>query len=111
MELSYLPLNTSTIDVLADFFNIQFGQVNYLMLFKWNPEELGLYFSFYDNDESPIVEGRLVVYGENLLDNIVDPRVPAIKIIPLDETGAAEITGITIESLKSESVRLYVVEE
>lgn len=47
----------------------------------------------YDQDGEPIVYGRPVVYGANLLDGIVDDRLPPVAIVAGDTAGKHDRAG------------------
>jgi hypothetical protein len=110
MELQYIPLEVTTIEKVSDRFNITLAGVELLFEVAWNDEVKAFFASCYDGSGNPILEGRNLIYGENFLEGVLDQRLPAVRIIPLDLTGAAEATGITLDNLKNESVKLYVFE-
>lgn len=47
----------------------------------------------YDQRGEPIVYGRPVIYGANLLDGIVDDRLPPVRIVPADMAGKRQYVG------------------
>lgn len=110
MELTYIPLEVKDLERVSDRFNITVAGVELLFEMAWNDEAGALFGSCYDANGDPILEGRNLIYGENFFEGVLDERLPAIRIIPLDLTGAAEATGITLENLKNETIKLYVFE-
>lgn len=110
MELTYIPLEVKEIDKVSDRFVITLAGVELCFEVAWN-EEVGAFFaSCYDSEGAPILEGRNLIYGENFFEGVLDDRLPKIRVIPLDLTGGAEATGITLENVKNETVKLYVFE-
>jgi hypothetical protein len=112
MDYQTLPADFTTIEDESEQFYITLGDgIELLFVFTWNGETEGLYFDVYDSQEDPIIEGRAVVYGENLFENTLDSRLPAgIGIFPVDDTRQAETTGITLASLQNDTVLFYIVE-
>lgn len=110
MELQYIPLEVTTIEKVSDRFNITLAGAELLFEVAWNDEAGAFFASCYDLNWDPILEGRNLIYGENFLEGVLDERLPAVRIIPLDLTGAAEATGITLENVKNETIKLYVFE-
>lgn len=110
MELEYIPLEVKDIEKVSDRFNVTLAGVELLFEVAWNDEEKAIFASCYDAAGDPILEGRNLIYDENFLEGVQDERLPAVRLIPLDLTGASEATGITLENVKNETVKLYVFE-
>ncbi|MBM7623643.1 phage baseplate plug family protein [Sporohalobacter salinus] len=104
MQVNILPIDTEDIDKSNDRFAIDLDGNTYIFEVFWNP--IGEFFSFnmYDENEEALIMGRKIIYGVDMLRNVIDERIPNLKIIPVDKTGDAEKTGITfynfIESVK-----------
>jgi len=107
-SLSYLPIEVDNIKKQPFKFAIDLQ--NKTLIFEVSYNEQGSFFSFnlFDKEENPILYSRRVVYGVDMLENIVDDRVPEIRIIPVDKTGNAESIGITLDNFMS-SVKPYIV--
>jgi hypothetical protein len=110
MELKYIPLAVKEIEKVSDCFNITLAGVDLIFEVAWNAAEGAFFASCYDAEQNPIVEGRILIHNENFFEGILDERLPKIRIVPLDLTGATETTGITLEQVKNEIVKLYVFE-
>lgn len=106
MEISYLPININNIQKRPDKFKTNLSDQDYIFEIFYNP--VGKYFSFnlYDEDEKPIIFGRRITYGTNMLGNVI--KILDIKIYPLDKTDQAEKIGITLENFMT-SVKPYIV--
>ena len=54
-----------------------------------NYNEIGDFYTvdLYDVQHNPIVLGEKLVYGKRLWRRLVDPRIPLVDLIPLDESG------------------------
>lgn len=109
LQLNILPIDVSNIRKQPDKFEIELDGNDYIFKVFWN--EQGQFFSFdmYEED-GPMIQGRRIVYGVNMLENIADERVPDVQIIPADKTGDAEKTGITFDNFMS-SVKPVIVNE
>ena len=104
MELNYLPIKKSKTKM--DKFIISLDDKEYLFEFYWN--DIGKFFSFnmYDSESNPIILGRKITYNINMLDNIIDERLPNVAILPLDPS---LIDGhITYDNFM-ESVKCYIL--
>jgi hypothetical protein len=109
MKASYIPINKENIIKQPERFSINLHGITLVFEICWNPE--GGFFSvdIYNEEEDPIVLGRKIVYGSDILYNIYSLlELPDVEIIPLDKSGEAEKTGITLDNF-GEEVKLYVV--
>lgn len=108
MKVKYLPINKENIKRKPDRFNIKIGEQEYIIQVSWNVE--GFFsINIYDTHSNPIILGKKIVYGVDILSNVVDDRLPAgYKIIPMDKTGKSESTGITFDNFM-DSVKPYIV--
>ncbi|KRK40792.1 phage baseplate plug family protein [Loigolactobacillus bifermentans] len=54
-----------------------------------NYNEIGDFYTIdlYDAEFQPIIMGEKLVYGKRVWRRSVDPRVPAVDLIPMDESG------------------------
>ena len=110
MILNYLPIDISNIKKQPDRFSISIYEKKLIFEVSWNTE--GEFFSFnvYDSTADPIIEGRKIMYGIDMFNNIIDSRLPVdVQIIPADKSGQANQTGITFENFMS-SVKPYIIE-
>lgn len=107
MEINYLPIDKNNIKRKPDRFNITIKDKDLIFEVYWNYEG---YFSFnlYDQAGEPIIYGRRIVYGVDMIDNIINDRLPKdIKIIPMDKTGRAEKNGINFRNFMA-NVKPYI---
>ncbi|MCF8002123.1 MAG: hypothetical protein K9K76_09725 [Halanaerobiales bacterium] len=104
MQLEYLPITKSKNK--KDRFIIELGKDNYIFEVYWNP--IGKYFAFnmFDVDENSIILGRKITYNINMLDNIIDTRVPDLIILPVDPS--VEHKKITYDNFM-DSVKCYIL--
>lgn len=109
MKVNYLPINREEIEKRPDKFITTIDKIELIFEISWNPEMEAFFFKLYDYEENPILLGRRIVYGEDMLATLIDERIPDVKIIPLDKTGAAEREGITFENFMV-SVKPYIIE-
>lgn len=102
-KLNYLPISKSK--TVMDRFIIELDENNYIFEVYWNA--IGEYFAFnmYDIDENSIIFGRKITYNVNILDNIVDERVPGVEIIPVNP--AVEDDHITYDKFM-DSIKCYI---
>lgn len=103
MKLNYLPITKSKRRM--DRFIIELDNSNYIFEVYWN--DVGKFFAFnmYDIDKNPIILGRKITYNVNMLDNIIDKRVPQVEIIPYNT--AAQNTKITFNNFV-EDIKCYI---
>lgn len=57
---------------------------DYVFRFQYNTRSGFWFMSLYDNDESPIVEGRKVVVNRDLLHGVTDARRPVGALVCLE---------------------------
>jgi hypothetical protein len=103
VQLNYLPITKSK--TKTDRFIIELDENNYIFEVYWNP--IGEYFAFnmYDIDENLIISGRKITYNVDMLDNIIDERVPGVQILPVNP--AVEDDHITYDNFM-DSVKCYI---
>lgn len=83
-------------DNLPLVFEGKFGASDVYIGLNYN--EVGKFYTvdLYDAQYNPIILGEKLVYGKRLWRRSVDPRVPLVDLIPLDESGQTkEITPAT----------------
>lgn len=107
--MRYLPVNTENIEQINDRFAVDINDQEFIFELFWNQEGEFFSFNMYDRREEPIIVGRKIVYGIDLLANTVDERLPNVKIMAIDESGRSESKGITLENF-GDSVLLGVVD-
>lgn len=106
MDLEVLPIDKENIKMMPDRFTIEVEGVQLIFQFSYNVEDKKFYFNIYEEDETPIIQGRRLVYGEDMLENIHNDYLPSdVKIIPLDFSG--EESEITYNTLM-ESIKPYI---
>lgn len=109
MKVNYLPINRKEIEKRPDKFITTIAKTELIFQISWNPEIKAFFFNLYDYEENPILLGRRIVYGEDMLATLLDERVADIEIIPLDKTGEAKREGITFDNFMS-SIKPYIFE-
>lgn len=87
MRMEYLPINRTNIEYRPDRFAVNMTGVVLIFQVSWNPVAQGFFLNLLTRDGKPIIEGRRLVYGQDILDNISDDRVPDKRIIPFDPSG------------------------
>lgn len=105
MELNYLPINIDDIDKRPDKFSVELSGQQYIFTVAWNPEAEIFTFSVEDEEGQKIIQGRKIVYGVDMFENILEG--PDVEIYPLDKTGQAEAEGITFDNFM-DSVKPYI---
>jgi hypothetical protein len=87
-------------------FEISLSNALYEMEFHYNPEFDFFTVDLYRNKEV-LVYGEKLLYGIPLFKDITDARLPAVGLIPLDESGhSIEVNAQTL----GETVFLFVVD-
>lgn len=76
-------------------FETAFGNADVFIGLNYN--DVGEFFTvdLFDAQYNPIILGEKLVYGKRLWRRSVDPRVPMVDLIPMDESGKeTKITAI-----------------
>lgn len=85
--MALVVIDTSTDpEVLAYEQFVDLDLRTYLIKFDWITSDESWVFSIYDQDEDPIVQGKKVVIGIDLLRGIRDSRKPTGLLIAVDTT-------------------------
>lgn len=76
---------------IPQVFSTTFG--NFTVSLGINYNALGDFYTadLYDNQGNQVIMGEKLVYGKRLWNNYVDPRIPLIDLIPLDESGISKV--------------------
>ena len=76
---------------IPQVFSTTFGNLTVSLGINYNA--LGDFYTvdLYDNQGDQVIMGEKLVYGKRLWSNYVDPRIPSIDLIPLDESGVSKI--------------------
>lgn len=76
---------------IPQVFSTSFGNLTVSLGINYNA--LGDFYTvdLYDNQGNQVIMGEKLVYGKRLWSNYVDPRIPSIDLIPLDESGVSKI--------------------
>ncbi|WP_283598172.1 phage baseplate plug family protein [Ligilactobacillus saerimneri] len=79
------------LDNLPIMFDTDFG--NYNCSIQLNYNEWGDFFTadLYDANGDPVILGEKLVYGKALWSDYVDQRLPAVDLVPLDESGRTTV--------------------
>lgn len=80
---AYIDVNVAQ---LPEIFEIELGGVNVYLQFNYN--DYGEFYTvdLYDNSMVPIVLGEKLVYGRRLWADYTNPAIPAVDIMPFDES-------------------------
>ncbi|MFR4251897.1 MAG: phage baseplate plug protein [Weissella confusa] len=80
---AYIDVNVAK---LPEIFEIELGGVNVYLQFNYN--DYGEFYTvdLYDNSMVPIVLGEKLVYGRRLWADYTNPAIPAVDIMPFDES-------------------------
>lgn len=106
MIVDYLPVDTENIKKSPDLFSINLLGERLNFKISWNIVENAFYFDLFHIDGDIIVQGKRIVYGEDLLENITNEKLPeALKILVLDFTG--ENQNVTYENFMGD-VKPYI---
>lgn len=109
MKINFLPINKDNIKQQPDRFITTIKGIDFIFQISWNPEVKGFFCDLYNSNEDPIILGKKITYGEDILANLIDDRAPSVKIIPLDKTSVAEKEGINLENFMT-SIKPYIFE-
>lgn len=108
MKLKYLPIDKSNIKKYPDIFTISLAGKRFVFTIHWNIASNAFYFDLEDIDGVEIINGRRIVYGMNMLDNIANKELPeGLEIIPLNFSNESDETGITYDNFM-EQVKPYI---
>lgn len=80
----YIPVEK---DSLPEQFEIDLADETFILGFDYNKTFDFFTVDLYDMNMNPIVLGEKMVIGVPLWSDIVDERIPAPTLIPLDESG------------------------
>lgn len=90
---AYIPVEKNQ---LPERFEIPFGNISYIFRVDYNKSQNIFTVDLYNLQNNPIVLGESLRLNEKLWQDIIDPRLPSIDIIPMDESG--QETEITFEN-------------
>ena len=76
---------------IPQVFSTTFGNLTVSLGINYNA--LGDFYTvdLYDNQGNAVIMGEKLIYGKRLWRNYVDPRIPSIDLVPLDESGVTKI--------------------
>jgi len=78
----------------------------YVLTFDWNERSSAWFFSLADTDETPLLSGKKITVGTDLLGALLGPARPPGQIICLEVSGLPVDPGLT--SLGDTHELLYV---
>ena len=89
--MSYISKFDIDLTNIPQVFSTTFGNLTVSLGINYNA--LGDFYTvdLYDNQGNQVIMGEKLVYGKRLWSNYVDPRIPSIDLIPLDESGVSKI--------------------
>lgn len=119
MKIEYLPIMIEDIDKKPDSFAITINKQDLIFEVYWNPEvegenqlagekQGGFFFNLYDSSGAEILLGRRIVYGQDMLENVVDDRVEGIRIIPWDKTQESALRGVKFNNFMT-AIKPYIL--
>jgi hypothetical protein len=74
-------------------FEVELEGALYRFELHWNARDGAWFMSLYDANDEPLVAGRKVVLGADLLGHSADPRLPPGALLIIDTSGANEDPG------------------
>lgn len=98
----YIPIEKNELPVE---FEIELGGVDYIFGVNRNESQDILTVDLWTIDRIPLVFGERLILNEQLWQDIIDERLPAIDLMPLDESGAE--TELTFDNFMA-TVFIYV---
>ena len=106
MELDYLPIDRNRIQFQPDRFATSIDGKQLIFRISWNPVAEQFFTDIFDIEGVTIVEGRVITYGTDIIENVMDERLPDVMIVPADPAG--EFTEITFDNFMRE-VKPWIV--
>lgn len=104
--MNVLPINTDILEERPDRFRITIGDKRLVFRITYNTTDKAIYADIFDNEGVPLVQGRKLVYGVDLLGTTADDRLPVAVIVPVDFTG--EYQDITLDNLMDEVLPVVI---
>jgi len=110
MILNYLPIDKDMIKYRPEVFEMNIKGVLYTFRFSYNTYDSRFYASIYrTSDKKPIIEGKKVTYGVDLLSGFYNDAKPEdIVLIPVDFS-SEPVEEVTEESFM-DSVYVYIID-
>ncbi|MCF8020861.1 MAG: hypothetical protein K9L62_15895 [Vallitaleaceae bacterium] len=112
MNVDYLPINKESIFYRPEEFTMDLENNTFLFRISYNVYDKSFYFSmYYDLDVKPIIEGKKIVYGMDLLKNAVfQEKLDNVRIVIVDFSGSSHYEGVTKDNFMK-SVKPYIIVE
>lgn len=104
-QLAYLPISPER--GFPQKFQCRIRRVMMEFVVRYNAEGDFYTLDVLDQDGVPIVYGRPVIYGTDVLEGVVDDRLPAVSLIAADLAGRRHEVG---RGALGEDVQLWVVD-
>lgn len=100
--MDYIPVDKEDI---PEQFEIDLADDTFILQFNYN--ETGDFYTvdLLDFDQEPIVLGEKLILNQPLWNDIVDDRLPAPSLVPMDESGNAD--RVSFDNFM-ETVFLYI---
>ena len=110
MILEYLPISREDVFNKPQKTILDIKGTLYQINVSYNNFDKGFYFSMYrDVDKLPIIEGRKVVFGQDLLSNIICDCLPGdISIVVVNTTENIEESRVTKDNFMVE-IKPYLI--
>ena len=107
--MNILPFIKNTILFEPDVFAITLNNKNYIVKINYSDREKSFYFSLSDENNNPILLGRKIVYGQDLLETLSYEDLENVSLVPASQTKEDEETGITYDNFYN-SVFIFEVD-
>lgn len=104
-QLTYLPIRPER--GFPQKFQCRIRRVMLEFVVRYNAEGDFYTIDVLDQDGDPIIYGRPVIYGADVLDGIIDDRLPLVSLIAADLAGQRHNVG---QGTLGEDVQLWVVD-
>lgn len=103
--MSYRSKFDINLNNIPQIFSTSFGNLTVSLGINYNA--LGDFYTIdlYDNQGNQVIMGEKLTYGKRLWSNYVDPRIPSVDLVPLDESG---INKVCNASTFGKTVFMYI---
>lgn len=112
MILQYLPINKKDIFKRPEIFLMEIEESIYEISVSYNVYDEDFYFSMYEEvTGDPIIEGRRIVFGNDLLENIKNDHLPNnTSIIVVNARNSLDGYKVTKDNFMEE-IKPYLITE
>ncbi|MBB1078971.1 hypothetical protein H5S09_04235 [Limosilactobacillus sp. STM2_1] len=89
--MSYRSKFDIDVSNIPQVFSTSFGNTAVNIGINYNKTGDFYTVDLFDIQNKPIITGEKLIYGKRLWRNSVDERIPAVDLVPLDESGKSNI--------------------